>query len=62
MPYTYTDDGQGQNTYVVIDEYGQHKSAIGLPFDRAISLCAFLNAEEIIDSFSSPVNQRPKEQ
>ena len=41
MAYTYIDDRQNQGTYVVIDEYGQHMSSIGLPLEIAIRICAF---------------------
>ncbi len=47
MPYDYTDDGQNQGTYVVVDDYGQHQSSIGLTLDGAMRLKAALNAEEL---------------
>ena len=39
------DDGQGQNTYVVVDFYGQCLTNIGLPYLVAARIAAALNLE-----------------
>lgn len=44
MEFRYIDDGQGQGTFVVIDEWGSHVSNIGLPLTVAIHLTAAYNA------------------
>jgi hypothetical protein len=46
-PYHYEDDGQGQNTYVVVDEFGQRQTSIGLTLEMARWIACRMNAEAV---------------
>jgi hypothetical protein len=50
----YTDDGQNQSTYVVIDFYGQSISSIGLTLEGAIRMATLINTDRIRQEYPWP--------